>query len=38
MRETITSGDKASFDRVMAAMMPMVKLDAATLEAAYRGG
>lgn len=36
--KTWVSGDIAAWARVVAAFMPMSKLDIATLEAAYRGG
>jgi predicted 3-demethylubiquinone-9 3-methyltransferase (glyoxalase superfamily) len=34
----MTTGDKATTDRVVSAFMPMVKLDIATIEAAFKGG
>ena len=34
----MSSGDKVVTDRVVAAFMPMVKLDIATIEAAFNGG
>jgi len=37
LQSMLTDGDKAASDRMMAAMMGMVKLDSAALEAAYRG-
>ena len=37
LQSMLTGGDKAASDRVMAAMMGMVKLDSAVLEKAYRG-
>jgi predicted 3-demethylubiquinone-9 3-methyltransferase (glyoxalase superfamily) len=37
LERLLMSGDKASNDRVMAAVMKMTKLDIATLEAAARG-
>jgi predicted 3-demethylubiquinone-9 3-methyltransferase (glyoxalase superfamily) len=37
MASWMTTGDKATTDRVIAVMMPMVKLDIAALEAAFEG-
>jgi predicted 3-demethylubiquinone-9 3-methyltransferase (glyoxalase superfamily) len=37
LREMMQDPDRARFDRLMAAIMGMVKLDIAKLEAAYRG-
>ncbi len=37
MMEMLKDKDQAKVDRALKAMMPMIKLDIATLEAAYRG-
>jgi predicted 3-demethylubiquinone-9 3-methyltransferase (glyoxalase superfamily) len=37
LAEWMTTGDKATTDRVVAAFMPMIKLDLATIEAAFKG-